>query len=40
MDARLTLVRGAQRSLDVQYYLLQNDVTFGAKRRPKDATRR
>jgi len=27
MDARLTLVRAAQRSLDVQYYLLQNDVT-------------
>lgn len=27
MDARLTLVRNAQRSLDLQYYLLQNDVT-------------
>ena len=27
MDARLALVRAAQRSLDVQYYLLQNDVT-------------
>ena len=27
MDARLSLARKAQRSLDVQYYLLQNDVT-------------
>ncbi len=27
MDARLTLARQAQRSLDLQYYLLQNDVT-------------
>jgi putative cardiolipin synthase len=27
MDARLTLVRASQRTLDVQYYLLQNDVT-------------
>ncbi|MDB5826209.1 MAG: hypothetical protein JWQ73_429 [Variovorax sp.] len=27
MDARLTIVRHAQKSLDVQYYLLQNDVT-------------
>jgi cardiolipin synthase C len=27
MDARLTLIRAAQRTLDVQYYLLQNDVT-------------
>ena len=27
MDARLTLVRQARRSLDLQYYLLQNDVT-------------
>lgn len=27
MDARLTLVRLAQKTLDVQYYLLQNDVT-------------
>lgn len=27
MDARLALVRAAQRTLDVQYYLLQNDVT-------------
>jgi putative cardiolipin synthase len=27
MDARLTLARHAQRSLDLQYYLLQNDVT-------------
>lgn len=27
MDARLSLIRAAQRSLDVQYYLLQNDVT-------------
>ena len=27
MDARLTLVRQAQRTLDVQYYLLENDLT-------------
>jgi putative cardiolipin synthase len=27
MDARLTIVANAQKSLDVQYYLLQNDVT-------------
>jgi putative cardiolipin synthase len=27
MDARLTLARNARRSLDLQYYLLQNDVT-------------
>lgn len=27
MDARLTLVRRAQKTLDIQYYLLQNDVT-------------
>ena len=27
MDARLTLVRAAQRSLDLQYYLLQDDAT-------------
>ncbi|MFZ6647446.1 phospholipase D family protein [Undibacterium sp. TJN25] len=27
MDARLTLVRHAQATLDLQYYLLQNDVT-------------
>jgi putative cardiolipin synthase len=27
MDARLTLVRRAEASLDLQYYLLQNDVT-------------
>lgn len=27
MDARLTLARHAQKSLDLQYYLLQNDVT-------------
>jgi len=27
MDARLSLVRAAQRTVDVQYYLLQNDVT-------------
>lgn len=27
MDARLALVRHAQKSLDLQYYLLQNDVT-------------
>ena len=27
MDARLTLARHAERSLDLQYYLLQNDVT-------------
>src|SRR5882672_5755620 len=27
MDARLTLARQAQQSLDLQYYLLQNDVT-------------
>ena len=27
MDARLTLIENAQKSLDVQYYLLQNDVT-------------
>jgi len=27
MDARLALIRAAQRSVDVQYYLLQNDVT-------------
>lgn len=27
MDARLALARGAQSSLDLQYYLLQNDVT-------------
>src|SRR5258706_2075455 len=27
MDARLTLARKAQRSLDLQYYLLQDDVT-------------
>ncbi|MDM0004195.1 phospholipase D family protein [Variovorax sp. J22G73] len=27
MDARLTLVRHAQKTLDLQYYLLQNDVT-------------
>ena len=27
MDARLTLVRHARESLDVQYYLLQNDMT-------------
>jgi putative cardiolipin synthase len=27
MDARLTLVRHAQKTLDLQYYLLQNDLT-------------
>ncbi|WP_256354392.1 phospholipase D family protein [Variovorax sp. dw_308] len=27
MDARLALVRNAQKSLDIQYYLLQNDLT-------------
>ncbi len=27
MDARLTLVRNAQKTLDLQYYLLQNDFT-------------
>ena len=27
MDARLTLVANAQKTLDIQYYLLQNDVT-------------
>lgn len=27
MDARLTLIRHARRALDLQYYLLQNDVT-------------
>ena len=27
MDARLTLVRHAKQSLDLQYYLLQNDMT-------------
>lgn len=27
MDARLTLIQHAQRSIDLQYYLLQNDVT-------------
>ena len=41
MDARLTLVRAAQRSLDVQYYLFQNDVTGHALARAlRDAAAR
>ncbi len=41
MDARLTLARTAQRSLDVQYYLLQNDVTGHALTRAlRDAAAR
>ena len=41
MDARLTLARNAQQSLDLQYYLLQNDVT-GHKllRAVRDASQR
>jgi putative cardiolipin synthase len=41
MDARLTLARNAQQSLDLQYYLLQNDVT-GHKllRAARDAAQR
>lgn len=41
MDARLTLVRAARRTLDVQYYLLQNDVTGHALTRAlRDAAAR
>ena len=41
MDARLTLARNAQRSIDVQYYLLQNDATGRTLLRAlRDAARR
>ncbi len=41
MDARLTLVRHARQSLDVQYYLLQNDMTGHALLRAvRDAAER
>lgn len=41
MDARLTLARNAQKSLDLQYYLLQNDTTGHALvRAVRDAAQR
>lgn len=41
MDARLTLIRHAQQSLDVQYYLLQNDMAGHALMRAvRDAAMR